>query len=74
MDPFTAFRLIKQIEKDNKKIINQSQKKTFKKEQQNNCSRCGQNSYWCQCPITNNITDNIIDNSNVSPQLSTPPS
>jgi len=59
MDPFIAYLLIKQIEKDNKIALDQSQKNTVKntvkKEQQkNNCSRCGQNYYWCQCLAVDN--------------------
>ena len=59
MDPFIAYLLIKQIETDNK-AFDRSQKNTAKKERQikNNCLRCGQNPYWCQCLITNNIIDN----------------
>jgi len=50
MDPFIVYLLIKQIETDNKKIFNQSQKKIVKKNQQiKNCVRCGQIPYWCQC-------------------------
>ena len=55
MDQFIAYRLIKQIEKDNKSSLAQKEKNTIKKEQQkNNCFRCGQNHYWCQCFIENN--------------------
>ena len=50
MDPFIAYLLIKQIETDNKKALDRSQKNTVGKEQRNkNCFRCGQNPCWCQC-------------------------
>jgi len=60
MDPFIAYLLIKQIETDNKKTLVPKQKDTAKKERhiKKNCLRCGQNPYWCQCLITNNIIDN----------------
>jgi len=59
MDPFIAYLLIKQIETDNK-AFDRSQKNTDRKARQikTNCFRCGQNPYWCQCLITNNIIGN----------------
>ena len=57
MDQFIAHLLIKQIEKDNKIASALNQKNTVKKEYQikNNCFRCGQNSYWCQCDTIDNV-------------------
>ena len=51
MDPFIAYLLIKRIEKDNKIALIKSHKNIAEKERQikNNCLRCGQNPYWCQC-------------------------
>ena len=55
MDSFVAYLLIKQISWDNTIALAHNKNNTVKKERQinKNCSRCGQNAYWCQCDIDN---------------------
>jgi len=55
MDPVIAYLLLRNIEKE-KKVKNEENNipLVYWKETRNNykipCSRCGQNTYWCQCP------------------------
>ena len=58
MDPVIAYLLLRNIEKE-KKVKNEENKENniplvYWKETRNidkiPCSRCGQNTYWCQCP------------------------
>ena len=47
MDQFIAYLLIKQIERDT--LAQQYKNDKNDKDRINNCPRCGQHSYWCQC-------------------------
>ena len=54
MDPVVAYLLLRNIQKE-KEVINKENNisRVSWKETRNidkiPCSRCGQNSYWCQC-------------------------
>lgn len=58
MDPVIAYLLIRNIEKE-EKVKNEKNRENniplVSREENRNidkipCSRCGQNTYWCQCP------------------------
>ena len=55
MDPIIAYLLIRNIEKEKEIKNKQNNIPLVYREKSRNidkilCSRCGQNTYWCQCP------------------------
>ena len=70
MDPIIAYFLIKNIEKkqNSKNKISLVNKKKNRNNIKISCSRCGQNTYWCQCE-EKNIQEKNIQEKNDSSQL-----
>jgi hypothetical protein len=55
MDPVVAYLLLRNIQKEKEVInkennISQVSRKETRSIDKIHCSRCGQNTYWCQCP------------------------
>ena len=70
MDPIIAYFLIKNIERE-KNYKNKIPLVSKEKSRNNikiSCSRCGQNTYWCQCE-EKNIQEKNIQEKNDSSQL-----
>lgn len=55
MDPFISYILLSNIKRDREIFQDKDNHSLPYKSETNiriSCTRCGQNSYWCQCPDT----------------------